>query len=126
MIDGLERVKNSFNSYPLDVLAQQAALASLRDDEYFKTSCAKVIATREHLSLSLRALGFEVLPSAANFIFATHPEYGAQALFEALREEGIILRYFNKPRIAEFLRISIGTQEQCAMLLSHLKIIMSA
>lgn len=126
LIDGLERVKNSFNSYPLDVLAQQAALASLRDDEYFKTSCAKVIATREHLSLSLRALGFEVLPSAANFIFATHPEYGAQALFEALREEGIILRYFNKPRIAEFLRISIGTQEQCAMLLSHLKIIMSA
>ena len=121
LIEGLERVKNSFNSYPLDTLAQHAALASLQDDGYFRSSCQRVIASRERLTLEMTAMGFDVLPSAANFIFATHPQHAAGKLFAALREQGIIVRYFDKPRINEHLRISIGTDDQCDALLTALQ-----
>jgi histidinol-phosphate aminotransferase len=121
LIEGLERVKNSFNSYPLDTLAQHAALASLQDEAYFRASCQRVIASRDRLTLEMTAMGFEVLPSAANFIFATHPQHAAAALFAALREQGIIVRYFDKPRINEYLRISIGTDDQCDALLAALQ-----
>ena len=121
LIEGLVRVKDSFNSYPLDVLAQRATLASLADEEYFRESCAKVIASRERLSAAMVAMGFEVLPSAANFIFASHPQHPARDLFTALREQGIILRYFDKPRIDNYLRISIGTDEDCDLLLAALQ-----
>ena len=121
LIEGLERVKNSFNSYPLDVLAQRAALAALQDEDYFAASCARVIASRERLVGELFGLGFEVLPSAANFVFARHPEHAAVALFAALRERGIIVRYFDKPRIDEYLRISIGTDAQCDALVRALE-----
>jgi len=121
LIEGLERVKNSFNSYPLDTLAQHAALASLQDDGYFRSSCQRVIASRERLTLEMTAMGFDVLPSAANFIFATHPQHAAGKLFAALREQGIIVRYFDKPRINEYLRISIGTDDQCDALLTALQ-----
>ena len=121
LIEGLERVKNSFNSYPLDTLAQHAALASLQDDGYFRSSCQRVIASRDRLTLEMTAMGFDVLPSAANFIFATHPQHAAGKLFAALREQGIIVRYFDKPRINEHLRISIGTDDQCDALLTALQ-----
>ncbi len=121
LIQGLERVKNCFNSYPLDVLAQHAALAALEDEDYFAAICARVIASRERLVGELGDLGFEVLPSGANFVFARHPQRAARSLFAALRERGIIVRYFDKPRIDEYLRISIGTDAQCDALVRALE-----
>jgi len=125
LIEGLERVKNSFNSYPLDVLAQKASLASLDDDAYFRESCTRVIASRERLTAEMTTMGFEVLPSAANFIFSRHSFEQAAELFESLRERGVIVRYFNKPRIDQFLRISIGTEEECDLLLDVLREVLS-
>ena len=113
LIEGLERLKNSFNSYPLDVLAQTATLASLRDAEYFNDSCARVIASRDKLTTEMEAMGFDVLPSKANFIFATHPGQDARTLFDGLRGKNILVRYFDKPRTRDYLRISIGTPKQC-------------
>lgn len=121
LIEALERVKNSFNSYTLDVLAQRAALAALGDEDYFRQSCGKVIACRESLCAGLGRLGFEVLSSSANFVFATHPQHEARALFTALREMGIVVRYFDKPRIDNYLRISIGTEQDCDALLLALE-----
>jgi len=121
LIEGLERVKNSFNSYPLDRLALAGAVASVEDDAYFRDSCAQVIATRETLVTDLQALGFEVLPSAANFIFARHPAHDGAALAKGLRERAIIVRHFKLPRIDAFLRITVGTPEQCGVLVQALK-----
>ncbi|GLQ29849.1 histidinol-phosphate transaminase [Litoribrevibacter albus] len=121
LIEGMERVKNSFNSYPLDRPAQAAAVASFLDEEYFQSCCQKVIASRESLTEALTALGFEVLPSAANFIFAKHPEHDAETLANQLRERSIIVRYFKKPKIDQFLRISIGSTEECEQLATALK-----
>jgi histidinol-phosphate aminotransferase len=123
LIDGLERVKNSFNSYPLDRLALVGAVASLEDDAYFRDSCAKVIATREALVADLKGLGFEVLPSAANFIFTRHPEHSGELLATQLRERAIIVRHFKLPRIDAFLRITVGTPEQCGALVQALKVL---
>jgi len=116
LIEALERVKNSFNSYPLDRLALAGAVASVEDEAYFDACCRKVIATREILVAQMNRLGFEVLPSAANFIFARHPARDATALAAALRERAIIVRHFRKPRIDQFLRITVGTEEQCRIL----------
>ncbi len=123
LIEGLERVKNSFNSYPLDRLALAGAVASVEDDAYFRASNAQVIATRETLVVDLQALGFEVLPSAANFIFARHPSHAGASLASGLRERAIIVRHFKLPRIDEFLRITVGKPEQCAALVSALKVL---
>lgn len=120
LTEGLERVKNSFNSYPLDRLALAGALASVQDEAHFQDSCRKVIATRTALVERLGALGFEVLPSAANFIFARHPEHDAAQLAAALRARAIIVRHFQQPRIAQFLRITIGTDAQCERLVGAL------
>ena len=121
LIESLNRVKDSFNSYPLDRFAQAGALASIEDRAYFESICAKVVATRTRLVSDMAALGFEVLPSAANFIFARHPAHDGAALAAALRERSIIVRHFSKPaRIAPFLRITIGTDAQCAALLAAL------
>jgi histidinol-phosphate aminotransferase len=120
LIEALGRVKNSFNSYPLDTIAQRAAIAALGDVDYFHSSCQRVIASREALSRQMESLGFQVLPSGANFILATHLRYSAKQLFAALRERGIVVRYFEKPRIDNYLRISIGTEQQNADLLDAL------
>jgi histidinol-phosphate aminotransferase len=125
LIEGLERVKNSFNSYPLDRLALAGAVASVEDDAYFRESCAKVIATRDQLVAGLEDLGFEVLPSAANFIFARHPAHTGAALAAGLRERAIIVRHFKLPRIDNFLRITVGTPEQCTALIEALKILVA-
>lgn len=121
LIAALEAVKNSFNSYPIDRFAIAAAVASFEDQEYFETQCQKVIESREHLVSDLTALGFEVLPSKANFIFVTHPQHDAALLAQQLRDHGIIVRYFNKPRINQYLRITIGTDEQNQRLVDTLK-----
>ena len=118
LIEGLVRVKDSFNSYPLDAIAQRAALAAFEDMAWFEDSCRRVIATRGRVTAALEGLGFTVLPSAANFVFARPPAGAAASLFAALREEGIIVRYFDRPRISEYLRISIGTDEEMDRLLA--------
>ncbi|BAO30622.1 histidinol-phosphate transaminase [Sulfuritalea hydrogenivorans] len=126
LIEALERVKNSFNSYPLDRLAIAGAVAAIEDREYFDKTCKAVIATREKLVGDLKALGFEVLPSAANFIFARHPQHDAQESALALRRRSIIVRHFKLPRIEQFLRITVGTDEQCDALVAALKEILGA
>jgi histidinol-phosphate aminotransferase len=120
LIEALERVKNSFNSYPLDRLAIVGAVAAIEDQEYFEQCCRQVIATRERLIGELAALGFEVLPSAANFIFARHPQHDAAELAKSLRERSIIVRHFKLARIEQFLRITIGSDADCRALSSTL------
>ena len=121
LVEALERVKNSFNSYPLDRLAIVGAVAAIEDDAWFQKTCAAVIATRDTLSADLAALGFEILPSAANFIFARHPQRDAAELAKALRERSIIVRHFKLPRIDQFLRITIGTEAECSALTAALR-----
>lgn len=121
LIEGLERVKNSFNSYPLDRLAIAGAVASVEDEEHFQHSCRRVIATRTALVDDLQQLGFEVLPSGANFIFARHPRHDGAGLTAALRARAIIVRHFKGARIDQFLRITIGTDSQCAQLVQALR-----
>lgn len=112
LIEGLDRVKNSFNSYPIDRLAEAVAIAALQDDNYFQQCCKKVKATRQWFVESLHTLSFETLPSAANFVMAKPTAISAKQLFTALREEKILVRYFEKPRIGDYLRITIGTDEE--------------
>ena len=116
LITALERVKNSFNSYPLDRLAQIGAQAAYEDDAYFQQTRQQVIQSREQLVRDLRAQGFTVLPSQANFILAQHPQHDAAQLMQALRARSIIVRHFTQPRINQYLRISIGNPEQCSAL----------
>lgn len=112
LIEALQRVKNSFNSYPLDRVAQAGAVAAFEDEAWFRNACDGVIAERERVTAALVSLGFDVLPSKANFVFARHPGHAGEMLAQRLRELGIIVRHFNKPRISEFLRVTVGTQEQ--------------
>ena len=120
LIEALERIKNSFNSYPLDRMAIVGAAAAFEDEAYFRETCQKVIDSREQLVAVLVGLGFEVLPSAANFVFARHPQKDAGELAAALREHGVIVRHFKQQRIAQFLRITIGAPEQNQALLDAL------
>lgn len=121
LIDGLERVKNSFNSYPLDRLALSGAVAALEDREWFERTRQAVMRSRAMLTHEMAALGFEVLPSAANFIFAHHPRHDAARLAHELRLRSIIVRHFRLPRIERFLRITVGTDEHCALLVDALR-----
>ncbi|CRN07025.1 histidinol-phosphate aminotransferase [Pseudomonas sp. URMO17WK12:I10] len=120
LIEALERIKNSFNSYPLDRAAIVGAAAAFADRAYFQQTCQKVIDSREALVAELQARGFEVLPSAANFVFARHPRHDAAALAAQLREQGVIVRHFKQARIDQFLRITIGTPEMNQALLDAL------
>ncbi|MBL8373609.1 histidinol-phosphate transaminase [Accumulibacter sp.] len=121
LIEALERVKNSFNSYPLDRLAIAGAVAAIGDQEHFEKTRQAVISSREALRSALFALGFSVLPSAANFIFARHPQRDAGQLAAALRQRGMIVRHFKLPRIDQHLRITIGTDAQCKLLVDALR-----
>ena len=121
LISTLEAVKNSYNSYTMDSLALAVGEASIRDEAYFRETCRKVAATRDRAADELRALGFEVTPSLANFLFATHPKKAAPEIFSALREKGIFIRYFKLPRIDNHLRITVGTDEQMDALIAALK-----
>ncbi|WP_314885104.1 histidinol-phosphate transaminase [Psychrobacter immobilis] len=123
LIEALTRMKNSFNSYPLDKLAQVGATASVLDVEYFTQTCQQVINLRQSLTAELTALGFDVLPSHANFVFARPKDGNANAVANALREQGIIVRHFDKPRINEYLRITTGTAEQNNRLIDTLQML---
>ena len=120
LVEGLERIKNSFNSYPLGHVQLAAAVASFNDRDYFEATRKQVISSRELLVDQLETLGFEVLPSAANFVFARHGAYLGADLTRSLRQQNIIIRHFNKPRIDEFLRITVGTPEQNQQLIAAL------
>lgn len=121
LVEALTRMKNSFNSYPLDKLAQAGATASVLDTEYFEQTRQQVIDLRTSLTAELSTLGYKVLPSHANFVFARPKDGDASVVASALREQGIIVRHFDKPRIAEYLRITIGTAEQNNRLIDALK-----
>jgi len=121
LIEGLTRVKDSFNSYPLDRFAQAGATAAMEDEAYFQAMCRKVIDSKTRLVADLQGIGFEVLPSAANFVFARYPGRDGADIAAKLRERSIIVRHFkNPPRISPFLRITIGTDEQCSGLVEAL------
>ena len=121
LIAALDTVKNSFNSYPLDRLAIAGGVAAFADDAYFQAMRNQVMASREALVAALVALNFEVLPSAANFLFARHRERAGAELFEALRRDGVLVRHFRRPRIDRFLRITVGTEAQNARLIAALE-----
>jgi histidinol-phosphate aminotransferase len=120
LIEGLQRVKNSFNSYPVDALAQAAGIASIKDETYFRDILATIVKTRQQSVSDLQNRGFEVLPTAANFIFAKAPDGKAEAIFRKLNEAGVLVRYWNKPRLDQWLRITIGTPADMHMLMSCL------
>jgi histidinol-phosphate aminotransferase len=121
LITGLNRVKNSFNPFPLGRIAEMAAKEAIDDVDYLNECCDKIIATREWATAELTALGFEVLASKTNFLMAKPSRIGAEELFTKLREEKILVRYFNKPRISDYLRISIGTQQEMQAFVAAVK-----
>jgi histidinol-phosphate aminotransferase len=121
LIDGLNRVKNSFNSYTIDRLALAGAKAAIEDVEYFKETSLKIVNTREQTISKLKELGFKVIPSSANFIFISHCHKAAKNIFEQLKTKGILVRYFNQPRIDNYLRVTIGTNEEMLQFVSALK-----
>lgn len=126
LIEALDRVKNSFNSYPLDRLALAGAVAAYQDEAYFQQTRCAIIASRETLAAQMRELGFEVLPSQANFIFARHVREDALRLAQGLRERSVIVRHFRQPRIDQYLRITVGTDQECAALIAALRDILGA
>ncbi|AWD32489.1 Histidinol-phosphate aminotransferase [Candidatus Kinetoplastibacterium sorsogonicusi] len=117
LINGLIRVKNSFNSYPVDKLASIGAIAAFQDIDYFNFTCNSIIKLRNNLINDMINLGFEVLPSKANFIFAKHNKYDAKIIYEKLKDNNILVRHFNKDRINQYLRISIGIEEHLSQLI---------
>lgn len=121
LISVLEAVKNSYNSYTIDSLSIKAGKASILDDEYFKETCRKVIATREYVTAQMRKMGFKVLDSSTNFIFATKDGCSMKDMFEYLKTKKVYIRYFSIPRIENYVRITIGTDEEMAIFLRELK-----
>src|SRR5690625_1352586 len=123
LIDGLIRIKDSFNPYPIDRLAIAGATASFEDEEYFRDVTNKIIKTREWTTNALDEIGFQVLPSATNFLFVSHPEAYAKEIYEQLREKDILIRYFNTNKIDNYLRISIGTKEDMEKYMEEITLI---
>ena len=121
LISGLERCRDCFNSYPVDSVCQAVCAAAIADGAYYKEKNALVISERERLSEALEALGFVVLPSAANFVFARHPRFSGRKVYEELRARGVLVRHFQKERISEFCRITVGSKEENDALLSALE-----
>ncbi|MDH5425508.1 MAG: histidinol-phosphate transaminase [Gammaproteobacteria bacterium] len=121
LIEALERVKNSFNSYPMDRLSTAGAIAAFEDETYFSRQCQKIINSREWLTGQLSATGFNVVPSVANFVFVSHASQPAEKIAEKLRAQKIIVRHFKQSRIDNYLRITIGTQQECESLVAALK-----
>ena len=121
LIDVMEAVKNSYNSYTVDSLSIEMGAASIEDDEYFKSTCKKVIKTRERVTLELEKLGFDVLDSQTNFIFVTHNKHNMKSLFEYLKTQKVFIRYFSLPRIENYVRITIGTNGEMDIFLEKTK-----
>ena len=121
LVEALQRVKNSFNSYPVDSLTSALALASIADEDYFQQCRSQVIASRERLRTELQQLGFEVFPSSSNFVFVRHANTAAETLYNELKSAGILVRYFKQARIDNCLRISVGSDPECDALIGALK-----
>lgn len=126
LIEALERVKDSFNSYPLDRLAQVGAMAAYEDDDWFEETRRRIMASRERLAVSLQDLGFTVVPSSANFLFARHPDHSGVELAAGLRRQSVIVRHFPRERIKDYLRITVGTDAQCDRLIEALRALVTA
>lgn len=121
LIKYLNDVKYSFNSYTMDQLTLVTGAAALSDEAYFQETLSKIIATRERVKGELRALGFTMPDSKSNFLFISHPKVAARELFAMLREKNIYVRYFDKPRIHNMLRVTVGTDEEMDRLIACLK-----
>lgn len=121
LISVMEAVKNCYNSYTVNSLAITMGSASIKDDEYFKDCCKKIINTRERVANEMRGLGFTVADSSTNFLFATRDDLSMKELFEYLKSKNVFIRYFNLPRIDNHVRISIGTDDEMDIFLSRLK-----
>lgn len=121
LIAALNSVKNSFNSYPVDRLAQAGALGAIRDMDYFRATTTKIINTRACATCRLRKLGFTVCDSSANFLFVCHQNIPGKTLLDGLRQRGILVRWWDKPRISNYLRITVGTDEDMKALCTALK-----
>lgn len=121
LIAVMEAVKNSYNSYTIDSVSIEVACRSIADNDYFNECCKKVINTRERVSESLRRMGFKVLDSKTNFIFATHDKHNMRDMFEYLKSKKIFIRYFSLPRIDNYVRITIGTDEQMDIFTENVK-----
>lgn len=121
LIDGLNRIKNSFNSYTIDRVASAAAVEAIKDEDYFRECTSRIINTREKVIVQLEELEFKVIPSKANFIFITHPIYPASELFSKLREKSVLVRYFSKDKIDNYLRVSIGSEEEMEFFIKKVK-----
>lgn len=124
LIEGINRIKNSMNSYTVDRIALAGAIEAMKDEEYFQETRKMIIATRERITSELSKIGFQVVESKANFIFITHPHFQAAMLFRKLKENGVLVRYFDKPRINNYLRVSIGSDAEMDCFLEKLKQIM--
>lgn len=116
LIAALLRIKDSFNSYPIDSIAMAGAQAAIEDTAWFEQCCQKIINNRQDLTTKLNYLGFNVIPSETNFLFVSHTSYDATKIADKLREYGILVRHFSAPRINNYLRITIGTSDQCQRL----------
>lgn len=121
LISVMEAVKNSYNSYTIDSVSIAMGTASVRDDEYFKATCKRIIDTRERFTKEMKELGFKVLDSSTNFIFATHSDLSMKDMFEYLKTKNVFIRYFSLPRIDNYTRITIGTDEEMDVLLKEIK-----
>lgn len=121
LIEALNSVKLSYNSYTMNLPSIIMGAEAVKDDVYFKETLQKIVATRKYVTKELKGLGFEVLDSKANFVFASHERIPARNIFEELRKENIYVRYFSKPRIDNYLRITIGTDVQMSIFLEALK-----
>lgn len=121
LISVMEAVKNSYNSYTVDSVSIAMGTASIRDDEYFKATCKRIIDTRERFTKEMKELGFKVLDSSTNFIFATHSDLSMKDMFEYLKTKNVFIRYFSLPRIDNYTRITIGTDEEMDILLKEIK-----
>jgi len=121
IIEDLKKMKYSFNPYNVNRLTQIAAEAALDEDEYYKGKRLEIIAAREYAGAHLRRLGFTTTDSKANFLFAKHPEVGGAELYVALKERGVLVRHWDKPRISDYLRITVGTKVQMNALVSAIE-----
>jgi histidinol-phosphate aminotransferase len=120
LIEALTRVKDSFNSYPLGRPAQAGAIAAIEDEAYFQQARSIIMANRAIMSAALERLGFEVLPSSANFVFARHPKHIGEALSAGLRQRAVLVRHFSDPRLSGFIRITVGSMEDIDRLIAAL------
>lgn len=120
LIRDLNTIKFSTNPYNVNTLTQAAGLGALEDDEYFMTNCVKIMFNRSYLTQSLEELGFDVLPSSANFVFARHPDIDGGALYRQLKERGVLIRHFTLDRIRDWNRITVGTRDQLGVMLNHI------